>query len=160
MKMPFWVKVLLSIVVMQVLGGLGAAVTSGQITDWYANLRRPPGTPPNWIFGPVWITLYAMIGTAFAIIWHRGKPGNLKNAAMLAFGVQLLLNLAWTPVFFGMHRMLIALVIICALWLTIVITIFLFRKLQPIAALLLVPYLIWVTYASYLNAGYWFFNLR
>lgn len=156
--MPFWIKVLISVVVVEALGGIGAAVTSGQIADWYAGLRRPPGTPPNWLFGPVWITLYAMIGLSFAIIWHHAAPGRLKQVALLCFAIQMLLNIAWTPVFFGWHRMLVALLIIVALWVAIVVTILLFRKLRLSAALLLVPYLIWVSYATYLNAGYWLFN--
>ena len=156
--MPFWCKLLLSIIAIEILGGLGAAVTSSQIAEWYAGLSKPPGTPPNWLFGPVWICLYAMVGSAFAIIWHRVEAGAPKRIAMLWFGAQLVLNLAWTPVFFGLHQMLFALVIILAMWFAIAITIILFRKLQPLAAALMIPYLLWVTYATYLNAGYWLLN--
>jgi benzodiazapine receptor len=156
--MPFWIKIVLSIVAVEVLGGLGAAITSDQIPGWYENLQRPPGTPPNWLFGPVWISLYAMIGAAFAIIWHRAEPGAVQRAAMIWFTVQLVLNLAWTPVFFGMHQMLVALVVIVGLWVVIAVTIAQFRRLNPVAAMLLTPYLLWVSYATYLNGGYWFLN--
>ncbi|MGI9241216.1 MAG: TspO/MBR family protein [Verrucomicrobiales bacterium] len=156
--MPFWSKLILSVITIEILGGLGAAVTASQITEWYAGLTKPPGTPPNWLFGPVWTSLYAMVGGAFALVWHRAKAGPRKRTAMLWFGAQLVLNLAWTPVFFGLHRLFLALVIIVALWCAITITIAQFRKLQPLAAALMIPYLLWVSYATYLNAGYWLLN--
>ena len=156
--MPFWIKILVSIIAIEVLGGLGAAITSSQITEWYVVLQKPPGTPPNWVFGPVWVSLYALIGLSFAIIWHRAESGATKRSAMLWFGFQLLLNIVWTPVFFGAHWMLLALVVIVALWGAIVVTISHFRRLQAPAAILLVPYLLWVSYATYLNAGYWLLN--
>jgi tryptophan-rich sensory protein len=156
--MPFWTKLLVSIVAIEVLGGLGAAVTSSQIPEWYAGLNKPPGTPPNGIFGPVWICLYAMVGAAFALVWHRAAPGPQKRTAMLWFGAQLLLNLAWTPVFFGAHQMLLALLVIVALGAAIAMTIAKFRRLDALAAALLVPYLLWVSYATYLNAGNWWLN--
>ena len=157
--MPFWIKAVISVVAIEVLGGVRAAVTSSQIPEWYAGLSKPPGTPPNWLFGPVWISLYAMVGVAFAIIWHKAEPGAAKRTAMLWFAVQLVLNLAWTPVFFGWHRLLLALLVIVALWGAIAVTIVLFRRLQPVAAALLIPYLLWVSYATYLNAGHWWLNL-
>ncbi len=156
--MPFWIKLLLSIVAIQALGGLGAAVTSSQIPEWYAGLNKPPGTPPNWLFGPVWITLYAMIAISFTLVWHRVEPGPSKRTAMWWFAAQMILNLAWTPVFFGLHQMLLALVVIVALWIAIAITIAQFRKLHPSASALLIPYLLWVSYATYLNAGQWLLN--
>ena len=156
--MAFWCKVVLSIIAVEVLGGLGAAITSDQIPGWYASLNAPPGTPPNWLFGPVWITLYALIGLAFAIVWHRASPSPEKLMALVWFGIQFALNLAWTPVFFGLHQLLIALVVIVALWGSIAVTIVSFSRLQKVAGLLLVPYLLWVRYATYLNAGYWWLN--
>ncbi|MFT4641731.1 MAG: benzodiazapine receptor [Verrucomicrobiales bacterium] len=156
----FWIKVLISIVAVEVLGGMGAAVTSSQIPEWYAGLNKPVGTPPNWIFGPVWITLYALIGISLAIIWHRADSdsGTSKRTALIWFTGQFILNLAWTPLFFGMHQMLFALVVIVALGISIVGTIIHFRRLQPLAGMLLIPYLTWVSYATYLNAGYWWLN--
>jgi benzodiazapine receptor len=156
--MPFWIKLLVSIVAIEVLGGLGAAVTSSQIPEWYAGLNKPPGTPPNWLFGPVWVCLYAMVGFAFALVWHRVEPGPPKRRAMLCFAAQLILNLAWTPMFFGTHQMLLALLVIVALWIAIAITIAQFRRLEALAAALLIPYLLWVSYATYLNAGNWWLN--
>ncbi|NNM27955.1 MAG: tryptophan-rich sensory protein, partial [Akkermansiaceae bacterium] len=118
----------------------------------------PPGTPPGWVFGPVWTVLYALIGAALALVWHRGEAGPPKRAAVTAWFVQFALNLLWTPVFFGAHRILPALAVIVALLAAIAITILLFRKVDRPASWLLVPYLCWVSYATYLNAGYLVLN--
>lgn len=151
-------KIILCIIVMQVLGGLGAFLTSGSIDSWYAELKRPLGTPPNWVFGPVWATLYAMIGASFALVWHQLGNGFFKTSAAAVFATQLILNLAWTPAFFGAHQMEIALVIILAMIGAIVMTMRAFMKHSRPAAWLLAPYLIWVCYATYLNAGYALLN--
>lgn len=145
-------KIILSSLVMLALGGLGGWLTSSSIPGWYATLNRPFGTPPNWVFGPVWTVLYLMIGASFAMVWHRDQIG--KNKPTFFFGIQLILNLAWTPIFFGLHQMEAALVVILLLWSFIVLTIRAFFKISPTASLLLVPYLLWVSYATYLNAGY------
>lgn len=149
-------KIILCIVVMEVLGGLVAFLTSGSISSWYSTLVRPPGNPPNEIFGPVWSTLYAMIGISFALIWHQGGLG--KNQLTLFFFTQLFLNLIWTPVFFGAHLIVPALIVIILMWLFIALTIRAFAKVSKPAAYLLVPYLIWVSYATYLNVGYAYLN--
>lgn len=156
--MPLWLKILICIIAAEILGGLGGFLTASSIGTWYADLNRPPGTPPNWVFGPVWTALYAMMGTAFALAWHRGDPGPDKKSALTWFGIQLVLNLVWTPAFFGLHQMLVALVIILALLVAIVITIRKFRPISQPAAWLLVPYAFWVSYATWLNAGYWWLN--
>ncbi|MEM0969733.1 MAG: TspO/MBR family protein, partial [Verrucomicrobiota bacterium] len=99
--MPFWLKILVSVIAVEILGGLGAVFTTSSIETWYAELTKPPGNPPNWLFAPVWTALYALIGIAFARVWHLGEAGPRKQAAMTWFTIQLVLNLAWTPVFFG-----------------------------------------------------------
>lgn len=156
MLTPLPVKILLCSLVMLALGGLSGWLTSSAIPGWYATLVRPPGTPPNWLFGPVWTVLYLMIGASFALIWHRGRVG--KNQATFSFIVQLVLNLAWTPVFFGLHQMEVALGVIILLWFAIALTLRSFADSSRPAAILLVPYLLWVSYATYLNAGYAFLN--
>lgn len=156
--MPLWLKIILSVIVVETLGGLGAIVTTGSIDNWYADLIKPPGTPPNSLFGPVWTALYAMIGISFALAWNRATPGPEKKSALTWFAIQFILNLVWTPVFFGFHYMLVALFIIIALLVTIIITISKFRPIDRVAAFLLIPYAIWVSYATYLNAGYWWLN--
>lgn len=156
--MPFWVKVLICILVIPALGAVGGIVTASNIAGWYEGLQKPPRTPPNGVFGPVWTLLYLMIGVSLALIWHRVPAGPEKRRALVIFAVQMLLNLIWTPVFFGAHRLLVALFILGALWIGILLTILAFRKLDRTAAWLLVPYLLWVSYASYLNAGIFWLN--
>ena len=141
---------------MLILGGLGSVVTSSSIASWYATLDRPPGTPPNWLFGPVWSVLYILIGVSFALVWHRGMLG--KNRLTFLFFGQLILNLGWSPVFFGAHQITLALVVILLMWVFIVLTIRAFAQVSMPAAWLLIPYLIWVSYATYLNAGYAYLN--
>jgi tryptophan-rich sensory protein len=156
--MNFGGKILIAVLSVEVLGGLGATVTSGGISGWYTGLVRPPGTPPNWVFGPVWVTLYAMMGVAIALVWHRAQAGGAKRDALLWAGLQLVLNLAWTPVFFGWHQMLVALVVILLLWVALAVTAVKFWKICRLAGMLLVPYWIWVGYATYLNGGFWILN--
>jgi tryptophan-rich sensory protein len=126
--------------------------------EWYRLLQRPPGTPPGWVFGPVWTALYLMMGLALALLWQNpaSKPG--ARRAIILFIVQLLLNLSWTPVFFGLQRIDIALGLIVALWVAIVVAIAAARPVSRAAAWLLVPYYAWVSYATYLNAGFFLFN--
>ncbi len=156
--MPFWVKVLICVLVIPALGAVGGIVTSQNIAGWYELLEKPPGTPPNWVFGPVWTLLYVLIGISLALVWDRAPSGTAKNRALVIFAVQMVLNLVWTPVFFGAYLVLAALVIIALLWIAILMTILAFLKLNRTAAWLLVPYLIWVSYASYLNAGIFWLN--
>ena len=99
--MSFFFKTILCIVLLETLGGLGAFITRDQISTWYAELVKPPGNPPPWVFGPVWTILYGMLGVALARIWHCAPACPAKTAALTAFAIQLALNLAWTPVFFG-----------------------------------------------------------
>lgn len=140
------------------LGGLGAIFTMDSLPGWYQSLQRPPGVPPNAVFGPVWGVLYMMMGLSLALVLVRVAPGRKKQLALLVFTAQLVLNLLWTPVFFGAHQILAALVIIVCLWLGVLLTIRLFFPLDRVAAWLLFPYAAWVSYASYLNAGFFWLN--
>jgi len=156
--MPLWLKAIICAVVIVTLGSLSGLLTVGSIGDWYPALSKPPGNPPNWIFGPVWTLLYTLMGISVARIWHAREGGSVRRAALICFLVQMLLNLAWTPIFFGAHQIGIALLVIIALLLMIGATIFNFRRIDPAAAALLGPYLLWVSYATYLNAGYFALN--
>jgi benzodiazapine receptor len=131
-------------------------LAGGKIASAY--IRKPAGTPPNWVFGPVWVFLYAMIGVSVAIIWERGANGGEVGKALILFVVQLTLNAVWTLIFFGLHQLLPALVVVGALWVVILVTIIAFLRHSKFAGCLLIPYLIWVTYATYLNAGCWLLN--
>ncbi|MFC7336487.1 TspO/MBR family protein [Haloferula chungangensis] len=156
--MKLWQKILLCVVAVELLGSLGGLLTASSIKDWYDSLTKPPGTPPNWLFGPVWTILYAMMGISFALVWHHDEKGALKRKAYVIFAVQFLLNLAWTPLFFGAHLIGTALIVISLLLASIFLTIRRFRPIDRTASLLLVPYFLWVGYATYLNAGYWLLN--
>jgi len=147
-----------SIAVCQLVGIAGSFFTRPAIPGWYAGLRKPWFTPPDWLFGPVWITLYLLMGIAAYLVWSRGTARPGVRTALAVFLVQLLLNAAWSPVFFGLRSPLAGAVVIVLLWLAIAATIFLFWKVSRSAALLLLPYLLWVTLASALNMAIYFLN--
>jgi len=136
------------------VGAAGGSLTSSSIRGWYLTLDRPPGVPPNWVFPVVWTTLYVMIGTAAWLVWRQP----LHRQALRLWGWQLLLNAAWTPAFFGLRSTVLGLVVIVPLLALIGLTIRAFRRLSPLAALLMVPYALWTLYATYLNAGFWWLN--
>ena len=131
--------------------GLGFASGFSTVSGggaWYQTLVKPPGNPPAWVFGPVWTVLYVLMGVAAGRLIHRRAKGTV-----ILFAIQLVLNLAWTPVFFGAHAMNAALAVIFVLWGFLALTLWSAEKKDPVSAFLLVPYLIWVMYATYLNAG-------
>lgn len=131
----------------ELVGIGGAFFTTRSIPTWYAQLRKPRLSPPNWVFGPVWTTLYALMGVALFLAWHAGA-----SAAELApFFLQLALNFLWSYLFFGRRNPRAGLADIAALWLSVAFTIWSFVPVSPLAAWLLVPYLAWVSFASYLN---------
>ena len=118
--------------------------------EWYASLKKPAWTPPNWIFGPVWTALYTMMAVAAWLVWRRGG-WETQRRALGIFLVQLALNAAWTPLFFGLHWLGVACVEIILLWCAIIATLIAFRTVSRPAAWLLAPYLAWVSFASILN---------
>jgi len=133
---------------------LGAVFMPG---EWYAALRKPAWNPPGWVFGPVWSALYAMMAVAAWLVWKRG--GFVAQRRPLAlFLAQLVLNAAWTPLFFGLHRPGLAFAEILLLWLAIVATLAAFRPVSRTAAWLLAPYLAWVSFAAVLNGTLWRLN--
>ncbi len=135
------------------LGGL-AASDSGST---YRSLDRPAWAPPSWLFGPVWTVLYATIAfSAWLVLRHR--PLTAAREEMAFWGLQLALNLAWTPLFFGAGRYGLAFLDICLLLAALAVTMLLFRRRSPVAALLLVPYALWVLYAASLNFAIWRLN--
>jgi tryptophan-rich sensory protein len=146
--------VLLSIL----LGAAGGLITAPQIETWYATLERPGFTPPNWVFGPVWTLLYALQGVAAWLLWRAGLGDRSVRVALGLFGVQFLLNLAWSPAFFGLESPALGLVVIVPLWLAIVGTIAAAWRVDRRASLLLVPYLAWVSFATALNYAIWTLN--
>lgn len=136
-------------------GALGVLVTSG---DWYRELARPGWAPPGWLFGPVWLTLYTMMAVAAWRAW-RAPPTVARRSALRWFAIQLALNAAWSPVFFGLRSITGGLAVIVALLAAIVVTIVRMRALSSAAAWLLAPYLAWVGFATALNAAIWWLAL-
>lgn len=141
------------------IGYLSGMVTRESITTWYPTLIKPIFNPPNWIFAPVWTVLYIMMGVAGGMVWNRIETdeANVKRGFMF-FIIQLGLNALWSYLFFGLHNPLLALIEIVLLWLMIFETYNQFKKIDKTAALLLLPYLGWVSFATALNAGIWWLN--
>jgi len=137
-------------------GGLGGFFTARSVREWYPQLQKPAGTPPDWVFGPVWTTLYVLMAIAAWLVWRECGAG--AQRALLIFFVQLALNVAWSGIFFGLRLPAMAFAELAILWLAIVVNAAVFYRLKPVAAWLLLPYLVWVTYAGYLNFGIWRLN--
>lgn len=136
---------------------IGASSTASSVGTWYQTLQRPPWSPPNWLFGPVWTLLYAMMAVAAWLVWRRG--GEVPVTLPLAlYAVQLALNAAWSPLFFGLRSPLYGLICICLMWPAILATLLAFWRVRPAAGALLVPYLLWVSFATALNYTLWRLN--
>lgn len=151
-------KLILCIGVCQLAGIIGSFYTTDAIPTWYASLNKPSLNPPNWIFGPVWITLYTLMGISLYIVWKKGSETPGVKSAMVIFFIQLIFNSAWSIIFFGSHNIFGALIVIIILWLLILLTIVFFQRLSNIAAYLLIPYILWVSFASYLNYSIYVLN--
>ncbi len=151
-------KLIISIVICLAAGAIGSIFTADAIPGWYATLNKPSFNPPNWLFGPVWTALYIMMGISLFLIWKEGTGNTLVRPALTIFIAQLILNLLWSIVFFGMQSISGGLVIIILLWIAIVFTITKFYKISSVAGILLIPYLLWVTFASVLN--FFFYRLN
>lgn len=139
-------------------GIIGTFFTSSAIPTWYAALEKPALNPPSWLFGPVWTMLYALMGIAAFLVWRRGFERPDVKRALVIFGGQLLLNTTWSILFFGLRNPLIALMNIILLWILIVLTIIVFFRIVKPSAYLLIPYLLWVSFATYLNWSIYLLN--
>lgn len=126
--------------------------------DWYNQLNKPFFMPPGWLFGPVWTILYILMAIAAFLVWQRGLQDKKVKTALGLFLIQLILNGLWTPLFFGAQQIFIAFVEIILLWTAIVITIISFKKISIPAAILMLPYLFWVSFAAVLNMSLWLLN--
>jgi translocator protein len=148
-------KLIYSIIICQMAGVVGALFTSSSVSTWYAALTKPALTPPGWVFGPVWTVLYLLMGVALFLIWKKGIKSAISKIAVKVFAIQLALNVLWSILFFGMQKPGLAFIDIVILWLGIVASIYLFYKISKPAAYLLIPYLLWVSFATYLNYSFW-----
>jgi tryptophan-rich sensory protein len=142
----------LAVLTVEVVGASGAIFTAQGLGEWYGTLQRPPLAPPNWVFGPVWTILFGLIGVALWLVWRQaGESPVAVRVAVGVFTLHFAFNLGWSAVFFGLQEIGLGLVVILALWLLIVATMWTFNRVDRRAALLLVPYLVWVSFATYLN---------
>ena len=152
------IKLVISIVACQCAGVIGSIFTTAAIPTWYAALQKPPFSPPNWLFAPAWVTLYLLMGIAAFLIWRQGLGQKEVKTALVIFLVQLVLNALWSVVFFGLESPLYGMVVIIALWVVILLTILRFFKLSTAAGALLLPYILWVSFAAVLNVSIWVLN--
>lgn len=149
--------ILLVVIVIATVGLGGVSALAGGPDAWYAALERPPLSPPNWVFGPVWTLLYAMMGVSCWLL-VTSPTSRERTISLALFATQLLLNLAWTPIFFRLHRTDLASIEIVILLVAIVATIYFSSRVSKFAALLLLPYAAWVSFATYLCLGFWWLN--
>lgn len=140
-------------------GAIGSLATGPDgFRPWYSAIQKPSFTPPAWIFAPVWTTLYILMGVAAFLVWRRGLESRPVRVALAWFLGQLVLNALWSPVFFGWHRIGLALIVLVLLWIVLAVTLWRFAGISKVAAALLIPYLLWVSFAGVLNASIWWLN--
>ena len=150
-------KLVASVILCQLAGFLGSLFTTPAIPTWYVTLNKPSFTPPNWIFSPVWISLFILMGISLFFVWRRQGHPKLK-IALVFFFIQLILNILWSAAFFGIRSPLLGLIDIVLLWIAILLTIQNFVKVSKFAGLILLPYFLWVSFATLLNFSLWFLN--
>lgn len=150
-------KLIISLLIPQVAGGIGSIFTAGSVDGWYRTIAKPSLNPPSWVFGPVWTALFLLMGYALYLVW-TDESGKNKKKAYWFFGIQLALNILWSILFFGFKNPQLAFYEIIVLWLAITANILVFYRLNKIAGLLLLPYLAWVSFAMYLNWNLWMLN--
>jgi tryptophan-rich sensory protein len=150
-------KLVASVFLCQIAGFLGSLFTIPAIPTWYATLKKPFFTPPNWIFSPVWISLFILMGLSLFFVWRRTDHPNFK-VAFIFFFVQFILNILWSVFFFGLRSPVLGLVDIALLWIAILFTILNFLQISRFAGILLIPYFLWVSFAALLNFFLWILN--
>ena len=151
-------KIIISVVICLLAGAIGAATTQTSVNTWYLTVNKPSFNPPNWVFSPVWTILFILMGIAAGLVWNRGFYHKWVKIALYHFGFQLLLNISWSLVFFGLNEILGALIVIIALFVLLLFTFKWFKVVNTTAAYLLIPYILWVGFASVLNFCIWQLN--
>jgi len=152
------IKLVVSIIACQLAGLIGSVFTTPAIPTWYAALQKPAFTPPNWLFAPAWLTLYLLMAIAAFLIWRKGLAQKEVKTALLIFAIQLILNALWSVAFFGLKSPLAGVIVIALLWVAILFTILRFFRLSVAAGALLLPYILWVSFAAALNMAIWQLN--
>lgn len=157
MKEIKWPLLLICIAIPLVSGSLSGLAIADHISSWYSTLNKPSFNPPNYLFGPVWSVLYILMGIGLYLILQTPKSA-MRTKSIVLFTVQLILNLSWSFIFFNAQSPFAALIIIGILWIAILMMMIYFHTLSPIASYLQIPYLLWVSFASVLNAAIWLLN--
>ncbi len=151
-------KLLASILLCQLAGVIGSVFTASSLENWYLLLEKPYFNPPSWVFFPVWTTLYILMGISLYLVWEKGLQKPEVKKGILIFGIQLGLNSLWSFLFFGLKSPYYAFIEIILLWFAILLTILQFRKTSKTASYLLLPYIVWVSFAAVLNYYIWILN--
>lgn len=151
-------KLFISLLIPLAVGITAGLFTRPEIDSWFITLNKPWFNPPNWLFGPVWTTLYILMGIALWIVWKSDAAEPVKKMAIYLFAIQLVLNFFWSLIFFNQHQLGWAFAELVLLWLFILATIFAFGRISPMAAWLMVPYISWVSFAGILNFTIWRLN--
>lgn len=151
-----YLRLISSIVICQLAGIIGSFFTVSSVSTWYLTLNKPFFNPPSWLFGPVWITLYLLMGISLYLIWNNYSKD--MKLPLIFFGIQLGLNSLWSIIFFGLQNPLFAFIEIIILWVFIFLSIIGFYKKSKTAAYLLIPYILWVSFAAILNFSIFYLN--
>jgi benzodiazapine receptor len=157
-RIPDIWRFVISIAICQLAGIIGSVFTAPAVPTWYAVLNKPSFNPPNWLFGPVWITLYVLMGISLFLVWRKSLDIPAVKTGLTVFGAQLVLNILWSVAFFGLRSPVAGLLVIVALWIAILLTILRFTRVSEFAAILLVPYIVWVSFAAILNLSLFLLN--
>lgn len=152
------VKLVAAVLLCNLAGILGSFVTITGQGSWYATIQKPPFNPPGFVFAPVWTLLFILMGISLYLVWMEGTSKMEVRIALIAFGVQLAFNVLWSYLFFGLQSPFLGLIEILILWVSIAITILLFYRVRRTAAILLIPYLAWVSFATFLTYTIWVLN--
>ena len=149
---------IINIAIPLIIGVTASLFTEPEIKGWYLSLNKPTFNPPNWLFAPVWTTIYLLIGIAAFRVWRKRESTAVFKNTIIVYAIQLVLNFSWSIVFFGMHQVLGACLVIVALWISILLNMYFFGKFSRTASWLLLPYLLWVSFASTLNLAIYLLN--
>jgi translocator protein len=151
-------RLLISVIICQLAGAIGSIFTSSSLESWYLLLEKPAFNPPSWVFFPVWTTLYTLMGISLYLVWEKGLHQREVKLGIFLFGLQLGLNTLWSLLFFGLKSPYYAFLEILVLWLAILLTAIQFWKVSKTASVLLIPYILWVSFAALLNYQIWVLN--
>jgi tryptophan-rich sensory protein len=154
----FIIKAFILVIICEIIGFTSGIATAEGVTNWFQTIEKPFFNPPSWLFAPVWTTLYALMGVSAALVWHQGIEKKEVKQALILFGIQLVLNFFWSFLFFKYHLLLVAFIEIITLLTFIILTAIQFYKIHKTAGLLMIPYILWVSFASVLNFSLWWLN--